>query len=487
MAFNGSGQFSQTNGLFSGDELWRRTAETNENVRADRFDAFSDDIKDGFEGSLQRNGENAATANLPMGTYRHTGVGDGEDRTDYAAYGQLRDAITFVAAGQVAGTASAITLAPEPTFASWPTGGLVLFLAEDDIEANATVALNAIAAVNIVRHDGGSSTVQVVAGDIQAGELVALAFDGTAAHIAWTGFGRLRPSQLASGTPALGQVPTIQSDGSLAFAAGGGAYDIFTGSGASTTIADGDLFAFADISGTGEPNAHATAAQVRTYMQATSGGTATDIFANYSGQTSVLADTDRLIVGDDSTAGDDTQYVTALNARAYMGGGFNLSDHVGTAATTFEDDDRILLAAESVAGDPNRYMTAANARAYMGGGFDIHEHIPTSATIAAADRIAFSDEGASGDPMRWTTAALARAYFGGGFDIHDHVATASTIADADRFAFSDESTSGDPMRYAQASDVRSYMLGDANNIRVLTEAQFQAITTPDANTVYLRT
>ena len=134
-----------------------------------------------------------------MGTYRHTGVGNGEDRTDYAAYGQLRDAITFVPAGQVAGTASAITLAPEPAFTSWPTGGLVLFLAEDDIEANATVALNAIAAVNIVRHDGGSATVQVGAGDIQAGELVALAFDGTAAHIAWTASGGCGPHSSRAG------------------------------------------------------------------------------------------------------------------------------------------------------------------------------------------------------------------------------------------------------------------------------------------------
>ena len=121
----------------------------------------------------------------------------------------------------------------------------------------------------------------------------------------------------------------------------------------------------------------------------------------------------------------------------------------------------------------------------MGGGFDIHEHIPTSATIADADRIAFSDEGASGDPMRWTTAALARAYFGGGFDIHDHIATASTIADADRFAFSDESTSGDPMRYAQASDVRSYMLGDLSNIDSLTQAQYDAIGTKSATTLYI--
>ena len=112
MPYNGSGQFSPTNAGYSGEDIWARAAAANENVRADRFDAFTDDIKEAFENVVTRDGQNSPSENLPMADHRHTGVGDGEDRSDYAALGQLRDSIVRVAPANVGGTASAITLAP---------------------------------------------------------------------------------------------------------------------------------------------------------------------------------------------------------------------------------------------------------------------------------------------------------------------------------------------------------------------------------------
>ena len=54
-----------------------------------------------------------------MNAKKHTGVADATQNSEYAAYGQLL-ALTqpFVGAANVAGTATAITLAPAPAITS---------------------------------------------------------------------------------------------------------------------------------------------------------------------------------------------------------------------------------------------------------------------------------------------------------------------------------------------------------------------------------
>lgn len=49
------------------------------------------DLATGITNSLAKDGQTVPTTNLPMGTYRHTGVGNGVARTDYAALGQIQD------------------------------------------------------------------------------------------------------------------------------------------------------------------------------------------------------------------------------------------------------------------------------------------------------------------------------------------------------------------------------------------------------------
>lgn len=66
-------------------------------------------IATGLTTAITKDGQTTITANLPMAGFKHTGVGDAANRTDYASEGQVQDGkLNWVAAG---GTADALTAA----------------------------------------------------------------------------------------------------------------------------------------------------------------------------------------------------------------------------------------------------------------------------------------------------------------------------------------------------------------------------------------
>ena len=107
-----------------------------------------------------------------MNAKKHTGVADATQNSEYAAYGQLL-ALTqpFVGAANVAGTATAITLAPAPAITSYTTGRTGFsFFAEAAATGAVTVAASSLSAVSMKRSDG---TVHSGSGD----------YDGLARYI----------------------------------------------------------------------------------------------------------------------------------------------------------------------------------------------------------------------------------------------------------------------------------------------------------------
>lgn len=82
MAFNGSGVYVR---LYS----WQTDANSGIKILASRMDAETDGIATGLTTCVTRDGQSPATANLPMGGFRHTGCQDGVALTDYATLGQV--------------------------------------------------------------------------------------------------------------------------------------------------------------------------------------------------------------------------------------------------------------------------------------------------------------------------------------------------------------------------------------------------------------
>lgn len=67
MAWNGSGAFTRTDGVFSGATLWAQEAAVPTNILATHFDTHDYDLAQGINACLAKNGENSMTGDLNMG------------------------------------------------------------------------------------------------------------------------------------------------------------------------------------------------------------------------------------------------------------------------------------------------------------------------------------------------------------------------------------------------------------------------------------
>lgn len=160
MSWNGSGTFNR---IFS----WVADKNAGLNISSSRMDTDTNDIaSNGFGNCLTRDGQGQASANLPMATFRHTGVGAAVNRTDYARLDQVQDGISlnWTTAG---GTADALTAAYTPSLTALVDGQLCFVRAAN---ANATTtptfAPNGLTAHTITKAGGGALVVGDIAGNL---------------------------------------------------------------------------------------------------------------------------------------------------------------------------------------------------------------------------------------------------------------------------------------------------------------------------------
>lgn len=165
MPRNGSGGFSRVHD-------WTTDAANGVNIDASRMDADTDDIGNEIANSLAKDGQTTPTANLAMGGFRHTNVGDGASRSHYAAVGQVQD--NELAYGTVGGTANAISITLSPALTAYVTGFAVDFFVGTTNTSTVTINVNGLGAKDLHGPDGALSAGQIVAGDF-----IRAAYNGT--------------------------------------------------------------------------------------------------------------------------------------------------------------------------------------------------------------------------------------------------------------------------------------------------------------------
>jgi len=137
-----------------------------------------DGIATALTESIARDGQTTITANLPMSTYRHTGVGNASARTDYAAAGQVQDG-SFIWCGTAGGTADAITLTPSPAITAYATGQKFRWKAGSSANTGAaTVAISGLTTKALEINDAA-----LAAGAHAANKYYEGFYDGTAFQI----------------------------------------------------------------------------------------------------------------------------------------------------------------------------------------------------------------------------------------------------------------------------------------------------------------
>lgn len=151
MAFNGSGTY-----VLPGAALV-----DGQTISATEHNTLRDDVATALSTCVTRDGQSPATANLPMGNFKHTGLGSGTARTESINFGQVQDGKTNWVDG--GGTADAITATYSPAITALVDGQICFVRAT---AANATTtptfAPNGLTARTIVMQGG----VALVAGSI---------------------------------------------------------------------------------------------------------------------------------------------------------------------------------------------------------------------------------------------------------------------------------------------------------------------------------
>lgn len=195
MAFNGNGQFIR---LYS----WVNDAINGLKISSTRMDAEMDGMATGLSACITKDGQTTPTANLPMGSFIHTGVGSASARTQYASAAQVQDGgLTYGAGGS--GTGDVITFNTTLVFAAYTAGQTFSFIALAANTGPVTVNINSLGAKAVTKN--GSAAL--VANDIPAaGALVLIEYDGTQ-------FQLMRPATLSGFT---GVIPANQGGTGIA-------------------------------------------------------------------------------------------------------------------------------------------------------------------------------------------------------------------------------------------------------------------------------
>jgi hypothetical protein len=88
MAWSG-GTYTRTNGVYTGASVWASDKAASVKIVAGRHDTHDQDLAQGINNCLAKDGQNSPVANINMGTFKFTNLGVGGNSGDSAAYQQL--------------------------------------------------------------------------------------------------------------------------------------------------------------------------------------------------------------------------------------------------------------------------------------------------------------------------------------------------------------------------------------------------------------
>ena len=138
MGWNGSGVFTRESINQSGPETWKNSKAGGRKIRTDDHDHHDEDIAQGLENCVTRDGQNSPSANLPMNDKRHTNVANAANDDEYSAWGQTKTRIST----DVSAAETRITAAFAPSVGSLDDGASIAWDVDDNPAATVTLGGN---------------------------------------------------------------------------------------------------------------------------------------------------------------------------------------------------------------------------------------------------------------------------------------------------------------------------------------------------------
>ena len=164
MSFNGSGTFVINS---AGQPVVTGTV-----ISSTAFNALTADLATGLSTALTKDGQTTPTANLPMGTFKFTGMGAGSAATDSANISQVQN--SFGSFLTVAGT-DTITATVSPSLTAYAAGQMFAFVAANTNTGAVTINISSLGAKAITK----TGNTALTAGDLTANYLFVVVYDGT--------------------------------------------------------------------------------------------------------------------------------------------------------------------------------------------------------------------------------------------------------------------------------------------------------------------
>ena len=164
--------FSRTDGTRTGSTTWQLAEAASVDIISSDNDTHDQDISDGINSCVKKDGGNAATANLPMGGFGHTNVAVATASTMYARASDVQS--NRLSYCTVSGTADAISLTNTLVISAYATGQKFRFQALYTNTGSVTVSVDGLTATAVK-----SAGTALSAGQIIAGAWVEVAYDGT--------------------------------------------------------------------------------------------------------------------------------------------------------------------------------------------------------------------------------------------------------------------------------------------------------------------
>jgi hypothetical protein len=164
MSYNGSGVFQINT---TGQPVVAGTV-----ISSTAFNALTSDLATGLSTAITKDGQTTVTANIPLAGFKITGLGAATVGTDAVQYGQIQSNTDKLVT--VSGTDTLIG-SVIPALTAYAAGNLFSFVVANTNTGAVTINIDGVGSKAITR----TGSTALVAGDMVAGEVVLIEYDGT--------------------------------------------------------------------------------------------------------------------------------------------------------------------------------------------------------------------------------------------------------------------------------------------------------------------
>ena len=164
MSYNGSGVFQINT---TGQPVVAGTV-----ISSTAFNALTSDLATGLSTAITKDGQTTVTANIPLAGFKITGLGAATVGTDAVQYGQIQSNTDKLVT--VSGT-DTLTGSVTPALTAYAAGNLFSFVVANTNTGAVTINIDGVGSKSITR----TGSTALVAGDMVAGEVVLIEYDGT--------------------------------------------------------------------------------------------------------------------------------------------------------------------------------------------------------------------------------------------------------------------------------------------------------------------